>query len=91
MKYKVMLDGFVENGVRHMAGDELKVSIDDGRAKALINAGYIIEEDNKPVEAKVETKVAEAETKKVITGEETKKKDATGVGAGLLGRKKSKK
>jgi hypothetical protein len=85
-KYIVSIDGFTEKGARHMKGDELKIAIDEDRAQALIKAGYITEKtEDKPVE-----KVIEAPQQKIITGEDTEKKGATGKGLDLLKGKKKK-
>jgi hypothetical protein len=85
-KYIVQIDGFTEKGARHLKGDVLKVAIDEDRAKALLNAGYIALEEVK-TEAPVE-KAMEAPIKKVITSDEAEKKTVTGKGAGLLKGKK---
>jgi len=87
-KYRSLIDNLMEGNARHIKGETLKVKIEEARAKALINAGYIEEilpEGSQPTE-----KAIEAETKKVITGDHTDKKDATGLGAKLLGNKKKK-
>ena len=86
--YRSLIDNLVEGFARHLKGETIKVKIDDARAQALIRAGYI--EEIVPEAPKVEEKAIEAPIKKVITGEDTDKKDATGFGAKLL-KKKGKK
>jgi len=87
-KYKVLINNFVEKGVVHAKDSILQVEVAEDRAINLINAGYI--EEVSTAAPVVEKKVIEAEVKKVITGNETEKKDATGIGANLL-KKKGKK
>jgi hypothetical protein len=85
--YKSSIDNLIEGNARHLKGEILKVKIDDARAAALINAGYI--EEVVPASAiKPEVKEAEAPIKKVITADEAETKGATGKGAGLLKKKK---
>ena len=87
-QYKALINQLVENGAVHAIGQIIMVPLTDERATNLINAGYIEEVvEVKEVEVKKEI---EAPIKKVITGEDTDKKTATGVGAGLL-KKKGKK
>lgn len=87
-KYKVLINNFVEKGVVHSKDSILQVEVAEDRATNLINAGYI--EEVVAAAPVVEKKVIEAETKKVITADQTEKKDATGIGANLL-KKKGKK
>jgi len=88
-QYRSTIDNLVEKGARHLKGEILKVEVDDARAQALMNAGYI--EEVGSVAAQPVEKEIEAPIKKVITGEDTDKKDATGIAAKILGKKKAKK
>lgn len=93
-EYKVMIDNLVEKGVPHAKGRMLQVEISEERATNLIRAGYIEEvgaEEQKPEVKEPEKKNIEAPENKMITGEDTEKKTATGKGAGLLNKKKDKK
>lgn len=81
----------VEQGVRHLSGDFLKLEISEERAKALINAGLIIE-----TQPEVKKDLQAPENRMISAPEEKKDADlsaseSTGKGAALLGRKRNKK
>ena len=88
--YKAAIDNLQENGVRHLAGEVLKVAITDERAANLIAGGYIVEVVEEAVKTEIK-KEFEAPINRMVENGDTETKTeakATGKGASLLKKKR---